>query len=115
MKFPSLIWAACAAALQPGAALAQEGRPYGGYHMWEGGWHGMLFGPFFMLLLLAAVVVVVVLLLRWLGGPSGHNPVHPGAPHPAAGKTALDILKERYARGEIDTEEYEERRRALGE
>lgn len=94
----------------PAAAAAQESRPYYGHHMWDGGWAGMIFGPLFMLLLLAAVVVAVVLLLRWLGGPSGHQPVHP-----ATGKTALDLLKERYARGEIDTQEYEERRRGLGE
>jgi putative membrane protein len=31
------------------------------------------------------------------------------------GRTPLDILKERFARGEIDKEEYEERRRTLGE
>lgn len=115
MKRPFPIWAASAVALLPGAAAAQDGRPYGGYHMWDGGWHGMIFGPFFMLLLLAAVVVVVVLVLRWLGGPTAHHPQSHGAPHPAAGKTALDILKERYARGEIDTQEYEERRRVLGE
>jgi putative membrane protein len=31
------------------------------------------------------------------------------------GKGPLDILRERFARGEIDTTEFEERRRALGE
>jgi putative membrane protein len=90
----------------PTGALAQQ-APYGG-HMWDSGWHGWFLGPIMMIVFIAVAVVVVMLLVRWLGGGGSAGPLQP--PH---GKTALDILKERYARGEIDTEEYEERRRAL--
>ena len=75
--------------------------------MW-GGWYGMFFGPLMMIIFIAVVVVLVVLAVRWLGG--GHGPSQPS---PA--RTPLDILKERFARGEIDKEEFEERRRVLGE
>lgn len=99
--------------LTPALAWAQ-GEPYGyGPHMmlW-GGWPGMVFGPLFMILALAAVVAVVVLLVRWLGGPwQGPASQHQVPPT----RTPLDILKERFARGEIDKDEFEERRRVLGE
>jgi putative membrane protein len=88
------------------AAPAVAQPSFYGPHMWGGGW-GMLFGPLTMILLIAAVVAVVVLLARWLSGTrrGGY-----GSP---PGKTPLDILQERFARGEIDKEEFEERRRVL--
>jgi putative membrane protein len=71
----------------------------------------MIFGPLFMILVLAVIIAVAVLLVRWLGGPW-----HSAASHPAPpSRTPLDILKERFARGEIDKEEFEERRRVLGD
>lgn len=90
-----------------------ENYPYGPHMMgWGSGWYGMIFGPIFMILMLAGVIAVTALLLRWLGGP-WHGTQ---APHSTqSGRTALDILKERYARGEIDKDEFEERRRVLGE
>lgn len=102
-------------ALLPGATLAQTTDPdrYGwGPHMmgWGGGWYGMIFGPIFMILVLALVIAVAVLLVRWLGGSS-----LTATPHQPPTRTPLDILKERFARGEIDKEEFEERRRILGE
>ena len=91
------------------AAWAQQQGPYYGSHMWNGGgW--MFFGPLMMIVVIAAVVAVVVLMVRWLGGPG-----YGTAPHPSPGRPALDILRERFARGEIDKEEFEERRRVLGE
>jgi putative membrane protein len=39
------------------------------------------------------------------GGPAGFG---------GRKRTAMDILKERYARGEIDRDEYEQKRRDLG-
>jgi putative membrane protein len=77
--------------------------------MWGDGWGGMIFGPFMMILFVAAIVVLAVVALRWLGS-TGH-----GAPQTPPGKTPLDILEERFARGEIDGEEFEERRRTLGD
>ena len=96
-------------------AVAQDAAPgwrHGGYGMMgEGGWAWMMFfGPLVMILFVAAVVVLVAFALRWLTG-------HGTAGHAAAppGRSSLDILKERFARGEIDKAEYEDRRRTLGE
>jgi putative membrane protein len=57
------------------------------------------------------VVGVIVLLVRWLGG-SEHPLFRPTG---QTSRAALDILKERLARGEIDVAEFEERKRALGD
>jgi putative membrane protein len=85
---------------------------YGRDMMWGGGWYGMIFGPLFMILVLVAVIAGVGLVGRWFGLPwYGAQPPH----HAPPGRTPLDILKERFARGEIDKEEFEERRRVLSE
>jgi putative membrane protein len=70
----------------------------------HGGWWGI--GPFPMLLFWVVVIVAVVVLVKWLADRPGN------APH---GNSARDILKERYARGEIDKEEFEQKRRDLEE
>lgn len=89
----------------PGA-LAQQPRGdyYGPHMMWETGW--MFLGPLMMILFVALIVVAVVLLVRWLSD-------HRTGDRPGSDGRALEILKERFARGEIDKEEYEERRRLL--
>ena len=62
------------------------------------GLHG--FGMVFFWLLL---VILVVLLFRGIFGGNGNR----------VDKSARDILDERFARGEIQKEEYEERKRTL--
>ena len=90
------------------------GRYAWGPHMmwWGGGWYAMIFGPLFMILFFAILMAAIAFLVRWLGGPwPGTAPPH----HAPPARSALDILKERFARGEIDKDEFEERRRVLGE
>lgn len=102
--------------LQASLSWAQQAEPqaypYGGHMMWGGGWFGMFFGLASMFLLLVAIFGGFALVARWFGAPrhDGHPPRHP-----PSGRTPLDILRERYARGEIDKDEFEERRRVLSE
>lgn len=70
-----------------------------------GGAAMMVFMMLFGLLVVAAVVVGIVFLVRSGSAPSDR----PGR------SSALEVLQERFARGEIDREEFEERRRALEE
>ena len=105
-----------AATLVPISAWAADTVPepytWGPHMMWGGAWYGMMLGPIFMILVLAVVIAVAVLIVRGLSGPwHGTLPPH----YTAQGRSPLDILKERFARGEIDKEEFEDRRRVLGE
>ena len=64
---------------------------------------GGFFGGAFMLLWWALVIVGIVALVKWAIRGRGS----------AGGGSALDILKERYARGEISQQEFEEKKRAI--
>jgi putative membrane protein len=111
LRYP-MVAAALVGLLMPFIVMAQPGDRYRGPGMmWDGGLFHMFFGFLMMILFLAIVVGVVVLLVRWLGG-SDHSLFRPTG---QTSHTALDILKKRLARGEIDVAEFEERKRALGE
>ncbi len=96
LSVPWLAWA---------ARVGEAG--YGHGQMWDHGWGAWIFGPLMMIVFIALIVGVVVLVVRWLGGVGG-GPAQGSKP-----KAALEILEERFARGEIDKDEFEDRRRAL--
>ena len=82
---------------------------YGGY-----GYGTSLFGGVFQLLFLVLILAGMYLLVRWLiNTGSGKQGCFISAA-PAAPVTALEILKQRYARGEINRDEYERIKQDLG-
>lgn len=63
-----------------------------------------LFGLLFSILWWVLLLTVAIALVQWVIRQSKTS---------MPDSKAIDILKERYARGEIDKEEYEERKRVL--
>jgi putative membrane protein len=77
--------------------------------MWGWGHHIGFFSMIMMVLFLIAVIIAVIFLIRWLAASPGHRN------HEArSGDSALEILKIRYAKGEINKEEFEEKKKDLG-
>ena len=73
----------------------------GGYGMAGG------FGGLFMILWWVLIIAGIVVLVKWMGTSSDKGGQVGGS------KTALDILNERYARGEIDEQEFQKKKRDL--
>jgi len=69
------------------------------------GWDGMWLGPITMLIIPVLVIVFIVWIIRSI--ISSNTPRAPQAPSP------MDILAERFANGEIDAQEFEQRRKVL--
>lgn len=82
-------------------------QPYAPGSM-DWGYGHMMFGGLMMILFWGAVIVAVVLVARWLSAQG-----HAGRTGPGARRDALDILRERFARGEINEEEFDRRRQLL--
>ena len=70
------------------------------------GWGGMWFGWVFWLVFLAAIIWVVVTIVNKNQKSGSNEPVPPR-------EDALEILKKRYARGEITKEQFEQMKRDL--
>lgn len=81
-----------------------------GYEMWGvGGFGGMIMMIFFWVI----IIIGAILIIRYF--TTGHGGTVPGSGAGPAipDRDPLEILRERYARGEIDTREFEERKRTL--
>ena len=91
-------------------ASAQGGR-YNDWHMgpgmmgnWDMGWFGGIFMIFFWVL----IIVGLILTIRWLFQVTGRS-----RPDGSSASRAIEVLKERYARGEINRSEFEAMKKDL--
>ena len=86
------------------------GWGYGyGPHWGMGGWGGYGFGLVHMvvwIVILVAIIAGIVWLVRSLAAPGGHH-------LPPRRSSGLDVLEERYAKGEINREEYLQKKRDI--
>jgi putative membrane protein len=89
------------------SVLSQQRYDMGPGVMW--GW-GHPMGWLWMIMMglfWVALIVAVIFLVRWFStGNRGREPLREESP--------LEILKKRYARGEIDKQEFEEKKKDLG-
>lgn len=77
---------------------------YNDYGVWGGGSMMGLFGGGIMMIVFWVLLIALFLwIVREVGGKNSHS-----------GSNALEILKERYAKSEIDKKEFEEKKKDLG-
>lgn len=73
---------------------------------WGMGWGWGIFGTLHMVLWWVLIILGIAVLIKWLIGGSARS-------GRADSSRALEILKERYARGEIGKDEFEQKKRDL--
>jgi len=91
-------------------AYAQTGQ-YGGWGMGSGmmGGYGMgWFGGILMIVFWILILVGLIFLIKWLVQSTSRDKTTG-----SGGNRALEILKERYAKGEINKEEFESKKKDL--
>jgi putative membrane protein len=90
------------------------GRHFGPGPFLDGGWHGWLglaFAGLSLLFWVALIALIVWAVSRWIaprmrGGTAA--PLMAGAAMGMAQPSAIELLRQRYARGEIDTTTFEQ-------
>lgn len=79
------------------------------------GYWGYAYAPLGIILWILLWVIIISIIIRLMRGSRSHDARH----HHYRdrdfdeGSSALDVLRERYARGEIDTEEFREKKAEL--
>ena len=86
--------------------------PFVSFEGFDGGGFGLFFflAIALQLVFVIGLVILVALAIRWLVRSSRNDRYQPSA---EGDDGALAVLRERYARGEIDAAEFEERKRTL--
>ena len=84
-------------------AWGENSHGYYGGHMMAPGYMG-----WFMILFWGLLLITLIFLIRWIAQL-------PGTTRRIKDKTPLDLLKERLARGEIEIDEYEEKKQLLSD
>jgi putative membrane protein len=67
------------------------------------GWGWPLIGSIFMILFWLAVILLIIWLFKQIRGPQAATQT----------ETPLELLKKRYAKGELDKKEFEEKKKDL--
>jgi putative membrane protein len=95
------------ALIAPVQAIAQQAQapdaPVSPQYYWPGPWHMWGVWPFGPIMMIVFVMFCMAMMYFMMGG------MH----HRFRGDHALELLNERFARGEINQAEYEERKRLL--
>lgn len=109
--------------IEPLQAIAQQTQPTapqppqgyywpGPWHMWSDGYGGPFWwgGPLMMVLFLLVIFGSIFFFAR---GLCGHRMRYWGSSSDDPSRSALQILSERFAKGEIQKEEYAEKKAAI--
>ncbi len=77
--------------------------------MWSWSYHMGFFSMIMMAVFWVIVIIGIIFLIRWLAASASHKGRDAGSQD-----SALEILKIRYAKGEINKEEFEQKKKDLG-